>query len=307
MIDIAVIIPVHNRIKTTKIGLKAIYDSVNFYKEKELNNDKKTLNIQIIVVDDGSTDGTGDWIKDNFQEVTILTGNGNLWWSGSINVALNYIIDKDVKYVLLWNDDIRPALNYFCVLHLWIYENKKEDTIVSSKVLWDDDSGQIFNVGCLFNPKTGKKTILGLGKYDDDMIYKKTRDIDWCGGMGVLIPKKIIDEVGFFDEITFPQYHGDADFMLRAKNKNKQIIVFPKLLIYNNRETTGTNNENLTMAIKSITKIGSNYNLKKDIEFYRRHSTSSFAYLELIKKYKIFFIGAIRNSLSKMFIYERNS
>ena len=113
---------------------------------------------------------------------------------------------------------------------------------------------------------------MGLGKYDDDDdLLKKLEDIDWCGGMGVLIPKKIIDEVGFFDEISFPQYHGDADFMLRAKNKNKQIIVFPKLLIYNNRETTGTNNENLTMAIKSITKIGSNYNLKKDIEFYRRH------------------------------------
>ena len=54
--------------------------------------------------------------------------------------------------------------NYFCVLHLWIHENKKEDTIVSSKVLWDDDSGQIFNVGCLFNPKTGKKNDFGSRK-----------------------------------------------------------------------------------------------------------------------------------------------
>lgn len=295
MIDIAIIIPVHNRIKITQIGLQAISDSINFLKEKETSPNKK-LNIQIIVVDDGSKDGTGEWIRNNYKDVTVLNGSGDLWWSGSINLGINFILQKKVKYILLWNDDTRPAINYFSVLDKWFQNNQDEHTIVSSKVLWDDNSGQIFNTGCLFNPRTGKKKILGLGETDDGR-FQKTIDIDWCGGMGVLIPKKIIEEIGLFDEKVFPQYHGDADFMLRAKNKSKRIIMLPELVLYNNKETTGTSNSNLRMAIQSITKLGSNYNFKKDIEFYRRHTISSLAYLELFQKYTRFFLGAIKNSI----------
>ena len=71
MVDIAILIPVYNRINITKIGLNAIFESLKYYNE---NNDyfEKLLRINIIVIDDGSLDNTGDWIEQNYKEVKVL-------------------------------------------------------------------------------------------------------------------------------------------------------------------------------------------------------------------------------------------
>ena len=73
-----VLIPVFNRLEHTKKVLKA------------LRNQTLAKQLYIIVIDDGSTDGTREYLA-NQSDVTTLHGDGNLWWGGAIQMGLNQL------------------------------------------------------------------------------------------------------------------------------------------------------------------------------------------------------------------------
>ena len=112
MNTISIIIPIYNRIDITKQGLKSLNSSL--YNCKPASNN---FNFEIIVIDDGSTDGSGVWIKQNYPNIHLITGDGNLWWSGSINMGAKYAINTlSADYILLWNDDVITDEKYFSKL-----------------------------------------------------------------------------------------------------------------------------------------------------------------------------------------------
>jgi GT2 family glycosyltransferase len=71
--SIYIIIPVHNRKALTLACLENLRTNGDLQK------------YQVIVVDDGSSDRTAEEVAENYPEVNILKGNGNLWWTGAIN------------------------------------------------------------------------------------------------------------------------------------------------------------------------------------------------------------------------------
>ena len=119
---IAIIIPIYNRLEITKIGLYSLFESLKNY---NINNGQ--FKYKVIVVDDGSTDKSSDWISQYYKEIIIVKSNGNLWWSGSLNLGINYAIDNcNPDYMLLWNDDTLCDLEYFINL----------DKIITNKVFY---------------------------------------------------------------------------------------------------------------------------------------------------------------------------
>jgi GT2 family glycosyltransferase len=104
--------------------------------------------------------------------------------------------------------------------------------------------------------------------------------------MGTSIHKSVFSKIGYFDEINFPQYHGDADYGLRAKEAGYTLTVYPELKIWNDRDNTGySNDKSFAFFIKSLTSKKSNKNIYRDYLFYRKHCKTPRAYLALIRKY----------------------
>lgn len=62
----------------------------------------------LIIVDDGSTDGTSEMIKSKINDAVIIRGNGNLWWGGALHKAYKWIKQNALTdaYVMIANDDI---------------------------------------------------------------------------------------------------------------------------------------------------------------------------------------------------------
>ena len=96
--NIAVLITCHNRLEKTKACLKSIY----FQKKIE------QYDVRVFLVDDGSTDGTSKYIKENFPEIILIHGDGNLYWGGGTYLAWEEALKykKNFDYFLWVNDDV---------------------------------------------------------------------------------------------------------------------------------------------------------------------------------------------------------
>ena len=111
----------------------------------------------MVVTDDGSTDGSADEIKAHFPKVELQYGDGNLWWSGGINVGAKYAIESlGCDYVLLWNNDVLSAHDYFVELDR-IIETEPPGSVIGSKVYFTDRPERVQAYGGYFNPITGVK------------------------------------------------------------------------------------------------------------------------------------------------------
>jgi GT2 family glycosyltransferase len=292
---ITILIPIYNRLHITKVGLKELFRAFDYYNI----NSSKVLNIDVIIIDDASTDGSAEWIKQNYPAITILKGDGNLWWSGAINLGARYAVEqKGSDFVMLWNDDITCAPEYFTELEKVLQTDEKyRSSILVSKIYWLEEPDRLFNLGCYYNKKTGKKTVVGFNEQDSPE-FNKILPVDWSGGMGTLIPVAILTAVNYFNNVDFPQYHGDSDFFLRAKKIGYKAYAIPTLKIWNKRDSTGINEVEKVQDVKKfLFSNRSNYNLKQNMMFVRTHSNTFLSWLNLIYIYVKFFVKAAKNIL----------
>lgn len=277
MLNIAIVFPVFNGLGYTKDCLESLY---NTHKISTIN-----ANIFTVIVDDASTDGSYEWIHKNYPQVNLLKGDGNLWWSGGINMAVRYAIDKlNADYILWWNNDIIAEKTYFENL-IQILNNNDIKTIIGSKIYLYQNKKIIWSMGGMFNPYTGEKSMIGTEQYDGDN-FRQIVECDWLTGMGTITHKSVYNKIGMLDEKNFPQYYGDSDFIYRAKLNGYTIIVNPKLKIYNDTRSSGLkHDESFKKLIKSLFTVKSSFNIKKEYKFYKRYSKSYRAYLVLLYKY----------------------
>jgi GT2 family glycosyltransferase len=271
MKKIAIVIPVHNNLEFTRKSIRKLSELIS--RTRFQNSVFLTL-----VIDDGSTDGTAEWLADNHPEVVVLKGNGHLWWSGGVNLGARYAVEeREADYILLWNNDIIPATDYFAELDKLVGE-LGDRTIAGSKILYFGKDHIIWSCGGLFNPRSGVKEMVGYN-LPDSPAWDRMISVDWLPGMGTLVPAAIIRHIGYWDAEAFPQYHGDSDFTFRAKTAGYHIHVYPQLRLWNDKSSSGlTHGDSLGGLIRSLTSIRSNFNVGKNILFYRRHATSVLAY-----------------------------
>ena len=88
-----IVIPVHNRVQLTQGCLLSL--------RRQTRNDFK-----VVVIDDGSTDGTSEMVSSSFPESLLLRGDGNLWWTGATNLGVRHALDWGATYLMTLNDDV---------------------------------------------------------------------------------------------------------------------------------------------------------------------------------------------------------
>lgn len=293
MKKLAIIIPVFNGLNYTKKCITYL---------KSLLDDKKIgLMISLVVIDDGSTDGTSEWLKKEHPEVQIVKGDGTLWWSGGINKGVNFAIETlSADYILWWNNDITPEKNYFIRLSGKL-KNLDDNVILGSKVYCEGNSDIVWSMGGRFNSRTGKRHMYGYMQKDGEQFNKVT-EADWLPGMGTIISTRAVAKIGMLDEKNFPQYHGDSDYTLRAKNMGYKILVDPELKIWNDIENSGLlHGKTFKGLISSFSSVKSKYNLRKDLLFFKRFAKSPVAYFFLFREYFKYVAGFLKWKFLSLF------
>lgn len=199
---------------------------------------------KIIIIDDGSSDGTSTYIKENHKNVKLIKSDGNLWWTGAMYEGIKYILKyaKQNDYVLTINNDCTVEPNFITVL----VENAQNypKTIVGSLIIDADNKSKIIDAGVKINWETGKFLRVGpknVNEIDNNKINEE--NIDTISTRGTLFPIEVFHKVGNFDKKHLPHYISDYEFACRAKRKGYNLVLSYKARVYNVSSNTGIGDE----------------------------------------------------------------
>lgn len=191
-------------------------------------------NKHVVICDDGSTDNTFQNIQLNFPDVDVLRGNGNLWWSGGTNLAIHHALAKGADYILTINDDALMEPQFLREMVAIAQQNPKY--IVGCRIHREDQRDRIWSLGT--TPVFRGYEIFRLNFWDqrwDDIKANFTDPypVITMPGNGVLIPRAVFEEVGYFDQGKMPQYHADSDLIMRARKAGYQPVIATRAVLYN--------------------------------------------------------------------------
>jgi len=236
---IYIVIPVHNRKEYTRGCLDSLYR-------------QSFQNFQIIVVDDGSTDGTGEMLKEEYPRVITIKGDGNLWWTAATNLGVKYALnnssDAEDNFVLTLNNDLEVPSNYLETILQDYYEMKP--CIVGSAAVDINNHNKLLYAGLKNNYYTaGSKEVAKKYSSYEDFVSKVSHVVsDSLPGRGLLINFSVFKTIGLFDEINFMHYMADVEFAERAKRAGFKNIVSAKAVVYESYETTGMHIDRLSFS-----------------------------------------------------------
>jgi GT2 family glycosyltransferase len=182
--------------------------------------------IRAVIVDDGSTDGTSEMIRSEFPEVTIVPGDGNLWWTGGTNAGLRHVLAEagSDDYVLIINDDLEFDTGY--VGRLVAFAQARPRTLVGSVVVDIETPDIVWDGGRLTNWFTAKDRVMHVGRSLSDFPTGHSVEVSQLTGRGMLAPVAVFGEVGLYDEVHF-KHRGDTEFPVRASRRGyKQVVAY---------------------------------------------------------------------------------
>jgi len=183
---------------------------------------------RITLVDNGSTDGTGETIRERFPEVNYIYSDTNLRFAGGNNLALSKTLDESFDFALLLNNDTVVEPDFLTRM----VETALSDSaagLVGAKIYYYDHPDTIWFAGGKANIKIARMRHRGIGEIDDGR-FDEPCECTFLNGACLLIRCELLREIGLLDEDFF-LYGEDLDFCLRAIKSGYKLYYQPQARI----------------------------------------------------------------------------
>lgn len=184
-------------------------------------------NYKIIVVDNGSIDGSPQVIREKFPNITLIENKKNLGFAEGNNIAIKSALQEGADYVLLLNNDTIVDRNFLIQL-VKVAESDPEIGICGPKIYHYDFPNKIWFAGGLI--KGGTTLHIGGGK-DDKGQFDKISVVDYITGCAMLVKRKVFEKVGLLDPDYFCMFE-DADLCLRNRRAGFKAVYVPNARVW---------------------------------------------------------------------------
>jgi len=215
---VSIVIPVYNHVPHTLACLRA------------LAAHPPQVACEILVVDDGSSDETVQWMpRIEGLRYEVRAHNG-----GFIEACNDGVARSRGDFVVLLNNDTVPQPGWLDAL-LETFQRVPDAGLVGSQLLYPDgrlqeSGGVVFSDGSAWS--------YGRFESPEDPRYSALRDVDYCSGAAVMLPRALWDALDGLDTRYRPAYYEDTDLAFAVRAAGKRVLVQPASRVVHDEGTS---------------------------------------------------------------------
>ncbi len=266
--DVVAVIPVHGRVEQTLRCLQSL--------------EAGTVVPAVVVVDDGSPDGTAQIVRRHYPDVVVLAADGHQWWAGATNTGVRDALARGANYVLTVNND-------------GVVDPRAVERLLAAERVCGPNAILSARRGDLAQPERVRSAGVVFG-WDARRPYHRVPAegdapirVDACGANAMLVPRACFDQVGLFDAARLPHCWADWDFQLRAREHGWSVYCIPTSVVLEDTSTRSLRRApglNLRHALSLVTSRRSASHAPSVWRFYRRHAPPRTAAAVIYHRYR---------------------
>ena len=199
---------------------KCIYILLPVHNRREITGDfidcleaQTWQNYHLVLIDDGSTDGTEQMVRERVESLTVIRGNGDWWWAGCLQQGFNFLKKRELShddYVLIINDDVVFRKD-FLTKGISILDKNKQTLLLAQ--FQEGDNAPPQETGLHFD---FKKLTFSAPSSSNDINCLSTR--------GLFLKWTDFENIGGFHPTLLPHFFSDYEFTIRAHNKGYKCL-----------------------------------------------------------------------------------
>ncbi|MDR7306027.1 glycosyltransferase family 2 protein [Rhodoferax saidenbachensis] len=220
------VVPVFNRLAMTQSLVVCLH--------------KQILNqpLRMLVVNDGSSDGTAEWLAEQ-HDVEVLNGDGSLFWGGAVDLALRHLQAKATEndWVLLINNDTTVTEDF--IQRLLDTALANAPAAVGSVIRDEADHARLLSIGAQVSAwRLLTRDFLDKAKIVP--VSDVVMEVDALSGRGVLFPFAGLNAAGGMRPRVLPHYLADYEVSLRVRKRGWRLLVSTAAAVYSSEDYGNT-------------------------------------------------------------------
>ena len=250
-------------------------------------------NVQTVVVDNASTDGTAGAVREAFSRVHVIETGDNTGFAGGNNVGVRFALDTlGAAYTFLLNNDttVEPGLLEPLVAHT---EAHPAAGIVAPLMCYHAVPDTVWSAGGAMNHRA-EAAHVSAGRPVAAFESHAPRSHDFVAGCGMLIRRDVWERVGLFDERFF-LYYEDADLCFRARRAGYACVVVPGVRLWHKVSRSTGATSDLTLY----------YMRRNALLFLRKHSAAAGRLAALADDARLFALWTLRGNNRRATVLRR--
>jgi len=188
---------------------------------------------EVIVVDNGSSDGLSNFVRANYPEVILVRAPKNLGFAGGNNLG---ILNANGEVVVLLNDDTEPEADWLQPLSD-AFRKDPRIGVAGCRLLYPE-TRKVQHLGGVIHAN-GLTDHVAWGEEEGWSAARPGIEADYATGAAMAIRRETLSEVGLLDECFWPIYFEEIDWCERARRAGWRIWIVPgSTVIHHESQTT---------------------------------------------------------------------
>lgn len=187
-------------------------------------------NFRVLVVDNGSTDGSPNAIRSRFPDVVVLELGHNLGFVQGNNIGLGWAIGKGFDFALLLNNDTWVSPEFLTLL---VAALRADDRVAAAgpTIYYADQPDVIWSAGGEIDWNRGRTDMRSMDERDHGQLGSTPREVDFVTGCALLVRLAVVSRIGLLDPRFFA-YYEETEWCLRMRRAGYRILHVPGAKIW---------------------------------------------------------------------------